>query len=193
MLLLQGRRRRGLKSVAQTIESELAQSSTLDADGGAANQLTEVACHIAQISASLNEVVPYLVELSSNMHEGMEGITTDIIDAMGHMQFQDINRQLLEQVESALGSLSDHSAALYALVGGDAPPPPEALEKLMERWVEGYVMEEQRVAHNEIRAIGAHRSRKGDAPAPAASASHASVKPQDVQLAEPQVPKIELF
>jgi len=184
---------RGIQSVAQTIESELAQSSTLDADGGAANQLTEVACHIAQISASLNEVVPYLVELSSNMHEGMEGITTDIIDAMGHMQFQDINRQLLEQVESALGSLSDHSAALYALVGGDAPPPPEALEKLMERWVEGYVMEEQRVAHNEIRAIGAHRSRKGDAPAQEASAPHASVKPQDVQLAEPQVPKIELF
>lgn len=54
-------------------------------------------------------------------------------------------------------------------------------------------MEEQRVAHNEIRAIGAHRSHKGNAPAPAASESHASVKPQDVQRAEPQVPKIELF
>lgn len=179
---------RGIQSVAETIEAELAQSSQLDADGGAANELTAVACHIAQISASLNEVVPYLVELSSNMHEGMEVITSDIIDAMGHMQFQDINRQLLEQVETALGSLSDHSAALYALVGGKAPPPPEALEKLMERWIEGYVMEEQRVAHHEIRANGTPRQRQGQPSAP-----HPTVRPENVQIAEPQVPKIELF
>jgi len=188
--------RAGILAVAETIEGELAQASELDADGGAASQLTEVATHIAQISASLNEVVPYLVELSTNMNEGMEVITTDIIDAMGHMQFQDINRQLLEQVESALGSLSEHSAQLYALVGGNAPPPPEALEHLMERWVEGYVMEEQRIAHESIRSLGTQRHRKGQGQATDNGdviENRPTVKPDDIQLAEPQVPKIELF
>lgn len=184
----------GIQSVAATIEGELATASELDADGGAASQLTEVATHIAQISASLNEVVPYLVDLSNNMNDGMQVITTDIIDAMGHMQFQDINRQLLEQVESALGSLSEHSAQLYALVGGNAPPPPEALEHLMERWVEGYVMEEQRIAHQAIRAMGTQRNRKGGA-APDAQVieQRTPISANDVQIAEPQVPKIELF
>lgn len=179
----------GIQNVAGTIEGELVKASALDADGGAANQLTEVAHHIAQISDSLNEVVPYLVELSNNMNEGMDTITTDIIDALGHMQFQDINRQLLEQVESALGNLSEHSAALYALVGGDAPPPPQALEELMERWIDGYVMEEQRVAHAEVtrQPGGARQS------AEQARLARSQIKPEDIQLAEPEVPKIELF
>ena len=182
--------RLGIQSVASTIEGELAQASDLDSDGGAAMHLTEVATHIAQISASLNEVVPYLVELSQNMHEGMDSITTDIIDAMGHMQFQDINRQLLEQVESALGSLSDHSASLYALVGGDAPPPPQDLEDLMERWIDGYVMEEQRIAHAAV-TDGSMRSRKGDGTE--VVYARANVTPEDIKLPEPEVPKIELF
>lgn len=180
----------GIQTVAATIESELVQASELDRDGGAAMHLTEVATHIAQISASLNEVVPYLVDLSNNMNEGMDCITTDIIDAMGHMQFQDINRQLLEQVESALGSLSEHSAALYALVGGDAPPPPQALEDLMERWIDGYVMEEQRIAHAAI-TQGTLRGRKGTGPE--VVFARANVKPEDIQPPEPEVPKIELF
>lgn len=180
----------GIQTVAATIEGELVQASELDRDGGAAMHLTEVATHIAQISASLNEVVPYLVDLSNNMNAGMDCITTDIIDAMGHMQFQDINRQLLEQVESALGSLSEHSAALYALVGGDAPPPPQALEDLMERWIDGYVMEEQRIAHAAI-TKGTLLGRKGTGPE--VVFARANVKPEDIQPPEPEVPKIELF
>lgn len=182
----------GILSVAETIEGELSHASELDADGGAAAQLTEVATHIAQISAHLEEVVPYMVNLSGNMNSGMAEITTDIIDAMGHMQFQDINRQLLEQVESALGSLSEHSAALYALVGGKAPPPPQALEHLMERWVEGYVMEEQRRAHDEVRKIGTQQGRKGLSISPSEVSREVERAPE-LQLAGPEVPKIELF
>lgn len=180
----------GILSVANTIEGELAQASELDSDGGAAMHLTEVATHIAQISASLNEVVPYLVDLSQNMDEGMDSITTDIIDAMGHMQFQDINRQLLEQVERALGSLSEHSASLYALVGGDAPPPPQDLDDLMERWIDGYVMEEQRIAHAAV-TDGTLRSRKGDGPE--VVFARANITAEDIKMPEPEVPKIELF
>lgn len=181
---------KGIQSVAKTIEGEISQANDLDGDGGAAMHLTEVATHIAQISASLNEVVPYLVDLSQNMNDGMDSITNDIIDAMGHMQFQDINRQLLEQVESALGSLSEHSASLYALVGGEAPPPPQALEDLMERWIDGYVMEEQRIAHAAV-TEGTMRSRKGDGTEVVYARSN--ITPEDIQLPEPEVPKIELF
>jgi methyl-accepting chemotaxis protein len=175
----------GIHAVAAAIDQELVAASQLDSEG-AAGQLSELAVHITNISQSLNEVVPYLVSLSQSMDEGMQVMTTDIIDAMGHMQFQDINRQLLEQVETALGSLSEHSAALYALVGGKAPPPPQALEELMARWVDGYVMHEQRVAHAEIAGLPApSNDKKGQ------GLGHGA--PQDLELATTDGPRIELF
>jgi len=166
----------GIQAVALAIDSELVAASQIEADG-TTGQLGDLAQHIAQISNSLGEVVPYLVNLSSDMNEGMQTMTTDIIDAMGHMQFQDINRQLLEQVESALGSLAEHSAALYALVGGKAPPPPQALEELMQRWVSGYVMQEQRTAHAEVEQRSPHIGRAA----------------QELELVAPDGPRIELF
>lgn len=170
----------GIQNVATAIDNELVAAHALDTDS-TANQLGELAAHIASISAGLSEAVPYLTNLSSSMDEGMQVITTDIIDAMGHMQFQDINRQLLEQVESALGSLSEHSAALYALVGGKAPPPPQALEELMQRWVDSYVMHEQRVAHAEV-----------DQRAMDWSASSKGAKPPELAMAG-DGPRIEMF
>jgi methyl-accepting chemotaxis protein len=168
----------GIQAVAIAIDDELVAASQID-PGDSANELSDLAEHIRHISSSLNEVVPYLVNLSGDMDKGMQVMTTDIIDAMGHMQFQDINRQLLEQVESALGSLAEHSAALYALVGGSAPPPPQALEELMQRWVDGYVMQEQRAAHAEVsrRSSGARRDSE----------------PVALELAAPEGPRIELF
>jgi len=65
------------------------------------------------------------------------------------MQFQDINRQMLEQVNSALGSLSGHFAQLYQLIDGQAPPPPVQLEELVTRWTESYVMQSQWSTHQQ--------------------------------------------
>ncbi len=179
----------GIHAVAGAIDQELIAASQLEAEGSGA-QLTELATHITHISQSLNEVVPYLVNLSHDMDAGMQTMTVDIIDAMGHMQFQDINRQLLEQVESALGSLSEHSAALYALVGGKAPPPPRALEELMSRWVQGYVMHEQRVAHAEVTGMAMPKVAN---PARLAGPGAPEDAPKELELTTNEGPRIELF
>ena len=81
------------------------------------------------MSATLADVLPYLQQLSSDMDVGMGQVNTDIIDTLGDMQFQDINRQLLEQIHGALGSLSQHSEQLYQLIDGDLT----LLEPVFER------------------------------------------------------------
>jgi len=172
----------GINAVALAIDGELESASQLETDS-ANDQFTELAQHVSDISQKLTEVVPYLVDLSKTMDDGMREVTTDIINALGNMQFQDINRQVLEQVESALGSLSDHSAALYKLVGGKAPPPPEKLEELMARWTNNYVTHSQRIAHAEVERI---RNIDADAPLSQAPAPK-------LELAESEGPKIELF
>jgi methyl-accepting chemotaxis protein len=179
----------GIAAVAQAIDVELASASRLES-ANEAEQFAQLAEHVADISQRLTEVVPYLVDLSKTMDDGMQQVTTDLINALGNMQFQDINRQVLEQVEMALGSLSDHSAALYKLVGGKAPPPPQKLEQLMERWTKNYVTHAQRVAHAEVES----RRQPGAVPTAAAPRlGHEGKSEPELVLAESEGPKIELF
>jgi methyl-accepting chemotaxis protein len=107
------------------------------------------------------------------------------------MQFQDVNRQLLEQVELALDGLSEHAAALYALAGRNAPPPPQQLRELMDRWADSYVMHEQRVAHHET--LGRPIGHLGGVPAaPAAAAAQAMADIGSMEQTS-NAPRIELF
>jgi hypothetical protein len=61
---------------------------------------------------------------------------------------------MLEQVNSALGSLSGHFAQLYQLIDGQAPPPPVQLEELVTRWTDSYVMQSQWTAHWQVQPTG---------------------------------------
>jgi methyl-accepting chemotaxis protein len=138
----------GIAAVAHAIDTELVAAHELDANEGE-EKLAELSQTVAQMSEKLGKIVPYLHGLSNSMETGMHTVTSDIISALGHMQFQDVNRQLLEQVEVALNGLSQHASALYAVVGRNAPPPPQQLRDLMDRWADNYVMHEQRIAHAE--------------------------------------------
>lgn len=176
----------GIRQAAQAIEREAAQLESEVSDSPAA-QLDEIAHHIQDMSRTLSEVVPYLGQLSTQMDEGIADVSTDIVEILGHMQFQDINRQLLEQINNALSSLSSHFSQLYQLIDGQAPPPPVMLEELLQRWTQNYVMHAQRAAH--ALAVGAAQGNvvplHGSAPADGAEAPAA--------LAVANGPRIELF
>ena len=177
----------GIHQAASTIDAETARAEA-QPGGSAARQLGEIAQHIQLMSDTLSDVVPYLGELSQHMDQGMATIDHDVMDILAEMQFQDINRQLLEQIGSAMDSLSDHFAQIYQLIDGQAPPPPVLLRELLERWTDNYVMHAQRVAHLE-------GSGQRD---PAARVIDAPSDPQDAPstelvLATQNGPRIELF
>lgn len=178
----------GIHQAAQAIEQE---AGKLEASLGesSAEQLDEIALHIQTMSHTLSEVVPYLGQLSGEMDEGIARVTADIVDTLGDMQFQDINRQLLEQINHALSSLSAHFSQLYQLIDGQAPPPPVLLEELLQKWTTDYVMHAQRVAH--VLATGAGGRRAEVVPLQAGAAA-----PDDspaLELAVVNGPRIELF
>lgn len=184
----------GISSVANAIDGELSAASRMDArDGG--HEIDELAETISAMGGKLGELVPYMVSLSGEMDQEMQTVRNDIVNALGQMQFQDVNRQLLEQVESALGALRQHAAALYELVGDDAPPPPQKLRELLDKWSTNYVSHEQRAVHE---------AAMGGAPRTAAignvAARHLSPAVSEPAIPEPQLavaggggPKIELF
>jgi len=188
----------GIQSAATTIDVELSNAENMQGSA-AATQLEEIAHHVQSMSQTLAEVVPYLGELSTSMDSGMAEVNSDIIETLGDMQFQDINRQLLEHIKDAMASLSEHFSQIYELIDGEAPPPPVMLEELLATWTSNYVMHSQRVAHakatglevpspewdEEAHAEGAAET--GGAPA------KPGAEPQSLQLATANGPRIELF
>jgi hypothetical protein len=184
----------GIALAAEGIDSENRQFGAAQARVTSSQQMGEIAEHIRIMSETLTDVVPYLGNLSQQMDEDMAQVSDDIVNTLGEMQFQDINRQLLEQISAAMDSLSTHFSQIYQLIDGQAPPPPIQLRELLERWTDNYVMHAQRVAHLEA-ATGA----PGDQPATALAAAddEASAAParpvSEVQLATQNGPRIELF
>jgi len=171
----------GISQAASAIEAEMASVEAMKGDS-AAHQLGEIAQHIQLLSDTLGDVVPYLSDLAGTMDSGMATVTEDIINTLGDMQFQDINRQLLEQINEALRSLSDHFGQIYALIDGKAPPPPELLEALLLRWTENYVMQAQRDAHAGAKPAASTTATPGTTAATPA-----------LTMAEHHEPRIELF
>jgi methyl-accepting chemotaxis protein len=109
-----------------------------------------------------------LKALSEEMEASMQDIRRDMVDVLGHMQFQDVSRQLLERVSHALRDISaqfDQSAQAPDLNRERL----QALRGMLDNWERSYVMEAQRVAHQ-------HATRGND-----------TVRAQDA------APRIELF
>ncbi len=175
----------GISLAAETIDAQVRATHEMEGESTVA-QLDEIAQHIQTMSATLADVVPYLGELSVQMESGMATVTIDIIDTLGDMQFQDINRQLLEQINAALSSLSDHFSQLYQLIDGEAPPPPVLLEELMSLWTANYVMHSQRAAH--AQGLGKPAAEVTRVP----QATQASAE-AELTLAGANGPRIELF
>lgn len=176
----------GIAAAAGAIDDEMSRAGAQQQDATAV-QLGEIAGHLQTMSDTLADVVPYLGELSGRMDSGMAVVTEDIVDTLGDMQFQDINRQLLEQINGALASLSDHFAQIYQLIDGKAPPPPVLLEELLSRWTSNYVMQAQREDHDHALA---NLASPRNEPAPAAAVAAPSPAPE---LSPASGPRIELF
>lgn len=180
----------GIQHAATRIDHGMALAQQASQQSSA-HQLEEIAAHIQEMSDTLADVVPYLGELSRTMDSSMGVVTEDIINTLGDMQFQDINRQLLEQIKSALQSLSLHFDQIYKLIDGAAPPPPMQLEELLARWTDDYVMHSQRVAHEHAAQRPRTAAHLGQAPQ--ASAPTAGATAPTPQLATDSAPRIELF
>jgi len=139
----------GISEATSAIDAEVDGSADRQSEG-AAHQLGSIAEHMQGMGETLADVVGYLESLAAQMDVDMRQLTVDIVDTLGDMQFQDINRQRLEQINTALSGLSSHFAQVYKLIDGEAPPPPQMLQDLLAQWTESYVMLSQHEDHARV-------------------------------------------
>ena len=114
-------------------------------------QIQTIADQLAELNQAFNDVSRYLSLIGTDSRRAMGGIYEDITTALGHMQFQDISRQQIEQVSNALDALNEHFAAVAAITSGADPSqswPP--LGERIDALRENYVMHRQHSTHNAV-------------------------------------------
>lgn len=125
-------------------------------------QMQTFADQLGEINHAFSEVSGFLSLIGTDSRRAMGSIYEDVSSALGHMQFQDISRQQIEQVDSALNSFNEHFSANAAIASGadHAQPWPLFAERI-EALRGSYVMHSQHIAHDA--ATGSARAGKVDA------------------------------
>lgn len=130
----------GITQVQQAVR--LHSHSDADALQDMLASMRTVRALLAQNVAHSGALGPYLQQLSQQMDAGTVAMRSHVGEALSQMQYQDVLRQLLEQVDRGL-------QALIAYAQAD-PHNRNAhdLQQLVAEWEGQYVMQEQRTAHH---------------------------------------------
>jgi methyl-accepting chemotaxis protein len=140
----------GMNSVAASITSRFQDSMAhthIDQERAA---LKRFAAQLEELGESYQEATRHEGEVIATISESSQQLAAMFIDALASVQFQDVTRQQIEQVISALNLLDRHATELAErLQSSDAPG--FVLKPLLhhiDQIYEGYVMSSQRESHH---------------------------------------------
>jgi len=86
-------------------------------------------------------------ELIAEIEHANATLTAMFMDTLSDMQFQDVTRQQIEQVQNALGRLDTHIAQLVAMMHSKDFSNAASIKEHIDQIYESYVMDKQRDVH----------------------------------------------
>jgi methyl-accepting chemotaxis protein len=142
----------GIKLVSQTIEHQFADKLSRNGHDTERAALEEFAGQLSALGAGYEQLTQENASVLGRINENSQTLAGMFMDAMANVQFQDVVRQQLEQVVSALEKLDAHATALARQLSH----PGEALDGNMQNFdrqldqlFAGYVMDGQRERHRD--------------------------------------------
>jgi methyl-accepting chemotaxis protein len=135
------------------------QSISKQKDSEQFGKLAEKIAHIAERfgSASL-----FLGDITRNIDEANKIIANEVSTALGEIQFQDVVRQRVENVNNSLDRLGEFSHQVVLWLEGKEELPAERLRLSLTDLEDSYVMKEQRIVHEA--ALGRASANAAEAP-----------------------------
>lgn len=149
-----------INTIAETHRQASNREPDRNVDMGALARIGE---GIREMGTRPGVVACQLKALSEDMEATMKVIRHDMVDVLGHMQFQDVTRQLLERVSQALQDISTQFDE-RTLIHTSAEDRLKALQRMLDDWQQAYVMDAQRAAHQHVTNQSAHTSSELTAP-----------------------------
>jgi methyl-accepting chemotaxis protein len=141
-----------INAATQGAETELAVATEAIATHQTSSDLRRIIDEITEIESRFSESSQVLLNVMSSVDEANKVMVEKLSDALGRLQFQDIARQRLEQIEFALSEFREHLVGLAHNISDeewDRKVQPTLAARL-EGHIGAYVMESQHKAHSVI-------------------------------------------
>jgi methyl-accepting chemotaxis protein len=141
-----------IKAATEGIDQELHAATQVDARQSATGNMRKVMGDIDEMQRRFSDASNQLLNIINGVGLGHQAIVTQLSQALGQIQFQDVIRQRVEQVQSALGELDEHLQTMTDQMQ-DKPWDPQTLGTLRERLdaqMAAYVMQSQRETHQQV-------------------------------------------
>jgi methyl-accepting chemotaxis protein len=135
------------RNVIENLSAIVAETRT----GTESKQIQTFAEQLSDINQAFTEVSGYLSVIGTDSRMAMDNIYAEINQSLAHMQFQDISRQQIEQVDSALDVVNTHFSTVADIVAGaHSNQPWVPLSERIDALHQDYVMHSQHVTHNAL-------------------------------------------
>ena len=158
----------GINAVAENIRQQFQDKlahSNVDAERAA---LTEFSTQLTNLGEGYQTLLAHDMNTLNTVKESSSELAGMFMDVLASVQFQDITRQQIEIVLTAMNKLNDHAETLARRIKAseDANFTYTPLAEHLDTLYSSYVMDSQRVSHQQA----THKPAKAGAAKPAASA-----------------------
>ena len=154
-----------ISSLAKKMSMELAAAKNALLIKTADSHLGKIIKDISAIEARFDSTSGELLKFMGNIQTSNNDVVTQLTEALGFIQFQDVVRQRVEQVEKALQEVTEHAQLMIGNLaddGWDGTLQP-TLKERMDHHMSSYVMASQRDTHASV--FGGQSPGRGDGPA----------------------------
>jgi methyl-accepting chemotaxis protein len=141
-----------MTAAAAKVDANMAAAKSRLEEQSARTDLRQLIGDMTEMQQDFNQSSRFALEVITDVETGHQEGTNRLMEAMGHVQFQDVMRQRLEHVQSALVDMRDHLQGLSGKLGD-----PEwdgqldtSFKEILAAQVSGHKMASQSVAHHAV-------------------------------------------
>jgi len=141
-----------IKTATEGIDEELENATEVDERTSATGSMRHVIADVDEMQQRFSVASQGLIEIIEGVKNGHQDIVMRLSEALGQIQFQDVIRQRVEQVQTAHEELNEHLQSLADQLT-DKPWDPQTIVTLRQRLDEqmaSYVMQSQRDTHQDV-------------------------------------------
>ena len=159
----------GIGNVAKTIEEQFRNKLEHSNIQQQKEVLENFSSHLDSMGSNYHRLMKRDEETLANISNASHKLSSMFMDVLASIQFQDVTRQQIEQVQNALTRLDTHVVQLVEMMRSRDFTNAASIKEHIDQMFEGYVMEKQRDVHAAATGGNTH-------------AHSSSVAPQKIEL-----------
>ena len=136
--------------VTERVEKEIENAFHVLEQNRKSDELKRLSDSLKEIESRFGDAAHVLEEVIHGIDEANRVIMDNVSTVLGEIQFQDVLRQRIEHVISALNLMNGLATEILSWLKGKRDHSPEPLNRYMDEIKERYVMHEQRVTHSRV-------------------------------------------